>query len=99
MDSVRVRRPRYVVWVQLPEFVAVTGDTNRSIFEEARRLVERNYSVELVAFENGPLQPYTFLADQAATRWLERTLRYADMSAFVALFRRDDADGSSQADP
>jgi hypothetical protein len=93
MASVREKRPRYVVWVDLPASLLAMEHTDPYIFEASLELLARGYEVELIARmpkpeEAGPEAEYEFFYGSRARALLEESRREGTATPWVALFRR-----------
>jgi hypothetical protein len=93
MASVREKRPRYVVWADLPASLLAMEHTDPYIFEASLRLLAQGYEIELIARmpdseEADPDAEYEFFYGSRARELLEASQREGTATPWVALFRR-----------
>jgi hypothetical protein len=93
MASVREKRPRYIVWADLPASLLVMEHSDPFIFEASLALLARGYDIELIARmpdpeAAGPDTEYEFFYGSRARALLEESRREGTATPWVALFRR-----------
>lgn len=90
-DEVTRARPGYVVWVHVPTSWLMSDDTDPWIFQEAGRMLSRDYAIESVAHPDEAGDDYVFVHGRAALRWLETERGRLEQLPWVAVYRRESA--------
>jgi hypothetical protein len=88
MAEVRARRPRHVVWVNVPMSLLVSAKTEGWIFAESDALLRRDYRVELVARVDAARTSYELVHGDEAERWLRAERASPSGLPWIALYRR-----------
>jgi len=93
LAAVRAKRPRYIVWADLPASLLVGDSSDRFILDATLELIARGYDVEVIARMPDPALDdpgavYEFFYGSRAQALLDDARRDGGATPWVALFRR-----------
>jgi 4-amino-4-deoxy-L-arabinose transferase-like glycosyltransferase len=93
VEEIENERPLYVVWSNLQTSLLSNQDTEPHLFDFTRRLLAREYRLELLAHPISDLGSFEFVYGAPARKLMRAAGERVESAPWVALYRRRDRPG------